>query len=124
MALDLAGANPAPGTPVVNYHVHRGQNQKWMLESGNKGYRIKNAQTGTYLGLAANVIEKQGNSVSCNPTPAEWDVVADGSNFIIKLASNKNMVLDLAYGVGKDGNKIIIWPMHGGANQQWIIEPE
>jgi hypothetical protein len=46
---------------------------------------------------------------------------ADDYYYIVSQSSGK--VLDVAGGVCDDGASIIQWPLHGGVNQQWRLEP-
>ncbi|KAG8964879.1 hypothetical protein FRC03_001268 [Tulasnella sp. 419] len=121
-ALDLSQGDPTPGKPIVNWVPHGGEHQKWILESGTAGYKVKNAHTKTYLSFATNVSAAQNSSVSGNPTPVEWELVALGSNYQLLLAKNRSLVLDLADWKNNNGNRIIVWSNHKGANQQWIFE--
>ncbi|KAG8929961.1 hypothetical protein FRC02_004847 [Tulasnella sp. 418] len=121
-ALDLEGSNAAPGTPIVNYQVHRGLNQKWILEPGIRGYKIKNAKTGTFMGFASHDGINKGSSISGNPAAIEWDIVSEGSNYKIRLSADTSLILDLANYGTENGNKVIVWPDNCGANQHWILE--
>jgi hypothetical protein len=49
--------------------------------------------------------------------------VAQASEYYYIVSRLDSKVLDVSGGVCADGAPIIQWPLHGGANQQWCLEP-
>jgi len=121
-AVDLAGGKKDPGTPIANWEYHGGRNQQWILESGVHGYKIKSVYSGTYLSFASGLQLASLAAISGNPTPVEWQIVKHGNAYIIVLASNTNLVLDLFESRTNNGNKIILYQKTGNDNQDWIFE--
>jgi len=116
-AADLAGAGTGEGTPITGWQCNRGSNQTWDLVPAQNGYYFKNAASGTYLGLNGEGAE--GTMICGSLKPVEWQVTQADQGYTVHLASNPNVVLDLAGGGSADGVKICLYNNHSGANQQW-----
>lgn len=120
-ALDLAGGAANDGTRVIGYSAGSGNNQKWTLEPGLKGYRLKNAQSGTYCGYQRHESPTDGVLLTGNNNSVEWDVRQADQGYQLFLAGT-NYVLDLASGDASDGAKICLWTNKGGNNQKWNFQ--
>ncbi|KAG8931814.1 hypothetical protein FRC03_011340 [Tulasnella sp. 419] len=120
-ALDLAGGASTDGTKVIGYSAGSGNNQKWTLEPGSRGYRLKNAQSGTYAGFQSHESPTDGVLLTGNRNAPEWDVkqADQGYQFFIP---GTNYVLDLASGDRSDGAKICLWTNKGENNQKWNLQ--
>jgi len=116
-AADLAGAGTGEGTPITGWQCNRGGNQTWDLIPAQNGYYFKNSASGTYLGFDAEGVE--GTKICGSSRPVEWQVNQADQGYTVHLASNNNIVLDLAGGGKADGVPICLYSNHSGANQQW-----
>ncbi|KAG8939983.1 hypothetical protein FRC03_005860 [Tulasnella sp. 419] len=123
MAVDMQAYKRDPGTPVINYEANNADSQKWIIQAAGNGYTIKNFTTNTFLSLAEGVVPASYVPVTGNPTPVEWEIFRDGRYFIIRLASNKGLAMDLKYGGCKNSNPIILHDCHKEPTQQWILMP-
>jgi len=121
-ALDLSGAKADDGTPCIGYQVTNGANQTWRFESGSNGYRLKNGASGTYAGYRSDEQPTDGVLLTGNQSPVEWQVKQVDQGHQLHLASNPDLVLDLADGSKEDGAKICLWTNKNGQNQKWILE--
>jgi len=120
--MDLAGGGGGDNVPVLGWQGSGGPNQIWELESGQNGYRIKNRQSGSYLGYQGQ--PNEGTFVTGCTQPVEFQVTAkDNGCHQIHVANNPNLVVDLAGGGSDNGVKILLYNNGGGNNQQWKLEP-
>jgi hypothetical protein len=121
-ALDLSGSSPADGTRVIGYQAGGDANQRWDLESGSQGYRIRNKAAGSYLGFQSHEQVQDGLLLTGNKNPIEWVLKQADQGYQVHLASNENLVLDLASGDASDGAKICLWSNNGQNNQKWNFQ--
>lgn len=118
---DLAGGGSNDGAPVIGYSFGGGNNQKWEFQPGQRGYVIKNAQSGTHAGWSNGLQTSQGTAVSGNSNRVEWEVRQSGQGYELSVPGS-DLVLDLAEGSAEDGAKIVLWTRSGSDNQQWRLE--
>ncbi|KAG9019723.1 hypothetical protein FRB90_010993 [Tulasnella sp. 427] len=123
-ALDLAGGKADDGTPIFAYSPHGQLNQTWVFEYGNRGYRVRNKASGTYLGYGDL---NEGVSISGHKHPFEWVITVEHGRFQFHPVGNDTqLIIDLAEGRREDGAKIFLFPknnvLDNGANQKWRIE--
>jgi len=120
-AADLAGGGTNDGTPITGWSANRGANQAWELVPGRNGYKIRSVGAGTWLSFQGNGDE--GTMICGHSSNAvEWQITQADQGYQIHLASNPNIVLDLAGGGKADGVKICLYSNHNGSNQQWKFE--
>jgi beta-glucanase (GH16 family) len=113
--VDVAGANPANGTPVQLWDCNGTNAQRWTLGSD-----------GTIQALGKCLDVTAGSTASgakvqlydCNGTGAQqWRV--SGARDIVNPQANK--CLDASGSGTANGTPLIIWDCHGGANQKWQV---
>lgn len=115
--LDIKGASKDPGTKVVTWNKHDGDNQVWY-EDPLTG-TIRSRLNHFCLDLDANrrlIMDhyKQGNSNQ------QWKFNSDKKT--IENRTNSVLVLDIC-GSSKDtGAEICAYEYHGKDNQQWKLE--
>ncbi|MFF9765746.1 ricin-type beta-trefoil lectin domain protein [Streptomyces sp. NPDC014636] len=113
--VDVAGANPANGTPVQLYDCNGTGAQTWTV--GSDG-------TLRALGKCLDVTD---NGTADGSTVQLWDCgggpnqkwVVSGAQDIVNPQANK--CLDVAGNNSANGTRLQIWTCTGGANQKWTL---
>ncbi|TKS99066.1 glycoside hydrolase family 16 protein [Streptomyces lasalocidi] len=113
--VDVAGANPANGTPVQLYDCNGTAAQRWTVGGDGTiralGKCLDVASGGTADGTAVQLWD-------CNGTPAQqWATPA--ARDIVNPQANK--CLDAAGGSSANGTRLQIWTCTGAANQKWTV---
>ena len=123
-AVDVAGASPADGAPIIQWTPHGGANQQWRFEAVGPGtWRIVSVRSGRVLDVAGGSTADGAEIVQWGwhgGANQQWRFEAVGEAFrIVSVKSGK--VLDVYGGSVADGARLIQWTYHGGANQQWRL---
>ncbi|MET8637978.1 RICIN domain-containing protein [Streptomyces sp. NPDC004096] len=113
--VDVAGANPANGTPVQLYDCNGTAAQKWTV--GSDG-------TVRALGKCLDVV---GNGTADGSKVQLWDCTGgpnqkwtvSGARDIVNPQANK--CLDVTDNNSANGTRLQIWSCSGGANQKWTV---
>lgn len=113
--IDVAGANPANGTPVQLYDCNGTAAQKWTV--GSDG-------TVRALGKCLDVV---GNGTADGSKVQLWDCTGgpnqkwtvSGARDIVNPQANK--CLDVTDNNSANGTRLQIWSCSGGANQKWTV---
>ncbi|QFZ22194.1 glycoside hydrolase family 16 protein [Saccharothrix syringae] len=112
--LDVAGANPANGTPVQLYDCNGTAAQQWTRQGDTiraLGKCLDAASGGTADGTLVQLWD-------CNGTGAQrWAV--SGANDIVNIQANK--CLDAQNNSSANGTRLQIWTCTGAANQKWNV---
>ncbi|MEU6389091.1 family 16 glycosylhydrolase [Streptomyces sp. NPDC046939] len=113
--VDVAGANPANGTPVQLYDCNGTAAQQWTVGSDGTiralGKCLDVASGGTADGTPVQLYD-------CNGTAAQkWAV--SSANDIVNPQANK--CLDATGNSSANGTRLQIWTCSGGANQKWTV---
>jgi len=125
--MDVPGASHAPGTPIGQWAVNNGNNQRWQnLSFARIGETdvvvIQSVESGLVLDVAGSSTDDGAATVQ-NPwsgAPSQiWWVVpfTQQSAVLINMGSGK--VLDVAGASHADGAPLIQWTWTGGLNQIW-----
>jgi|GEM_PF-483484 hypothetical protein len=91
----------------------------------NVYYRIKNVGSGKYISPAnySNNSNTYLNQQTWNNNLAQqWKFESTGSNYVIVNRSS-GLAIDVSGGSINNGNTLIQYSRHNGANQQWIVKP-
>ncbi|KAG8707464.1 hypothetical protein FRC09_001815, partial [Ceratobasidium sp. 395] len=129
-SLDLYGWGVDNGTPVKSYWPklrESNSNQRWVIEEGEIGYRIKSACSGAYVGYGARETLDDLLRVTANDNPVEYEIegnAKDGFTFFVVDRRSYTLVLDLAGGRSDPGTDILFRHNWGGANQKWLVESD
>ncbi|EGX56165.1 secreted hydrolase [Streptomyces zinciresistens K42] len=112
---DVAGANPANGTPVQLYDCNGSAAQQWTA-----------ASDGTLRALG-KCLDATGNGTA-DGTPAQlWDCTGgpnqkwtvSGARDIVNPQADK--CLDVTGNSPANGSRLQLWTCTGGANQKWTV---
>ncbi|KAG8717916.1 hypothetical protein FRC09_013481 [Ceratobasidium sp. 395] len=128
-SLDLYGWGMDDGTAIKSYWLKlqaEHSNQRWIIEEGEIGCRIKSA-SGTYVGYRAGETLDDLLPVTANHNPVEYEIegnAKDGYTFFVVDRWNYTLVLDLAGGLSDPGTDILFRHNWGGANQKWLVESD
>ncbi|MGW2645630.1 lectin [Streptomyces sp. NPDC001393] len=113
--VDVAGANPANGTPVQLYDCNGTAAQQWTVGSD-----------GTIRALG-KCLDVTGNGTADGSTVQLWDCTGGpnqkwtvtGAHDIVNPQANK--CLDVTGNNSANGTRLQIWTCTGGANQKWTV---
>ncbi|WP_432169187.1 RICIN domain-containing protein [Streptomyces sp. 1222.5] len=113
--VDVAGANPANGTPVQLYDCNGTGAQAWTAGSD-----------GTLRALG-KCLDVTGNGTADGSTVQLWDCTGGpnqkwtvtGAHDIVNPQANK--CLDVTGNNAANGTRLQIWTCTGGANQKWTV---
>ncbi|MEU1010054.1 lectin [Streptomyces sp. NPDC005890] len=113
--VDVAGANPANGTPVQLYDCNGTGAQAWTVGSD-----------GTLRALG-KCLDVTGNGTADGSTVQLWDCTGGpnqkwtvtGAHDIVNPQANK--CLDVTGNNAANGTRLQIWTCTGGANQKWTV---
>ncbi|MBY8849853.1 family 16 glycosylhydrolase [Saccharothrix longispora] len=112
--VDVAGANPANGTPVQLYDCNGTNAQRWTRQGDTLralGKCLDAASGGTADGTLVQLWD-------CNGTGAQrWAV--SGARDIVNIQANK--CLDAQNNSSANGTRLQIWTCGGTANQKWNV---
>ncbi|WP_328492434.1 family 16 glycosylhydrolase [Streptomyces sp. NBC_00414] len=113
--VDVAGANPANGTPVQLYDCNGTAAQQWSVGSDGTiralGKCLDAAGGGTADGTPVQLWD-------CAGVPAQQWVVS-GANDIVNPQANK--CLDVTGNSSANGSRLQLWTCTGAANQKWTV---
>lgn len=124
LVLDDPGGTTQPGTPMYQWTLNGGLNQKWFFASdGNGSYTIQNVMSHLFLtdtnGSASPISLAQG--LPAGDATQLWSVTPSGSGYVIKNKAT-GLVFDDSRGTWTPGPSIILYPPNGGLNQNWKIQ--
>ncbi|WP_333773987.1 ricin-type beta-trefoil lectin domain protein [Streptomyces sp. IBSBF 3136] len=113
--VDVAGANPANGTPVQLYDCNGTAAQSWTVGSD-----------GTVRALG-KCLDVTGNGTADGSTVQLWDCTGgpnqkwavSAAHDIVNPQANK--CLDVTGNNPANGTRLQIWSCSGGANQKWTV---
>lgn len=113
--VDVAGANPANGTPVQLYDCNGTAAQRWTV-----------GPDGTLRALG-KCLDVTGNATTDGSTVQLWDCTG-GPNQKWALSPANDIVnpqadkcLDVTGNNAANGTRLQIWTCKGGANQKWTV---
>jgi beta-glucanase (GH16 family) len=113
--VDVAGANPANGTPVQLYDCNGTAAQQWSVGSDGTiralGKCLDAAGGGTADGTPVQLWD-------CAGVPAQQWVVS-GARDIVNPQANK--CLDVTGNNSANGTRLQLWTCTGAANQKWTV---
>ncbi|MEU0181737.1 RICIN domain-containing protein [Streptomyces sp. NPDC006207] len=115
--VDVAGANPANGTPVQLYDCNGTAAQQWTAASDGTlralGKCLDVKDFGTADGSQLQLWDCGGG------TNQKW--VLSGARDIVNPQANK--CLDVTGNNSANGTRLQLWTCTGGANQKWTLTP-
>ncbi|MBW8793727.1 MAG: family 16 glycosylhydrolase [Streptomyces sp.] len=113
--VDVAGANPANGTPVQLYDCNGTAAQQWTVASDGTvralGKCLDVTGGGTADGTAVQLYD-------CNGTAAQQWAVSSAHDIVNPQA---NKCLDVTGNNSANGTRLQIWTCTGAANQKWTV---
>ncbi|MEV5954022.1 family 16 glycosylhydrolase [Streptomyces sp. NPDC051987] len=113
--VDVAGANPANGTPVQLYDCNGTAAQQWTVGGDGTvralGKCLDVTGGGTADGTAVQLYD-------CNGTAAQRWAVSSAHDIVNPQA---NKCLDVTGNNPANGTRLQIWTCTGGANQKWTV---
>ncbi|KAL5636782.1 hypothetical protein ACGC1H_000676 [Rhizoctonia solani] len=98
-------------------------NQQWYIQYSGRGYKIKNVKYGVYLS-SYSTQPKNATPVgtSAEHGPVDWYILRTHEGFVIQYGE-KEMAIDLHYGLDKPGNPMHLWcTMPQLTHQRWKFE--
>jgi hypothetical protein len=113
--VDVAGANPANGTPVQLYDCNGTNAQNWTVGNGDNSIQALGKCMDVTAASTANGAKVQ--LYDCNGTGAQKWTVSGGA--LVNTGSGK--CLDATNWSSANGNQLQIWSCTGAANQQWTL---
>ncbi|MGC4816901.1 chitosanase [Micromonospora sp. DT63] len=114
--VDVAGANPANGTPVQLYDCNGSAAQTWTVGNSDSSIRALGKCLDVTAASTANGAKIQ--LYDCNGTGAQkWSAASGGA--LINTASGK--CLDVTDRSTANGARLQIWTCGGTTNQQWTL---
>ena len=145
--LDVYGGIIQNGGNVQLYDYNGSYAQKWIVISTDKGFKIVSALDSNYVLDLSSGSAQNGKNIqiyqSNNSNAQRWsfqkyatfqerldqlaqdniNVINDGI-YIVQLASNTNMVLDLVNDADFSGNSVQLYQGNGSKAQQWKIRKD
>jgi uncharacterized protein (DUF1800 family) len=123
--LDVSGASPDAGAPVIQWECHNGDNQQWSLKPLSDGYyQLVARHSGMALAVAGASLDDGAPVVQWTPGASEnqqWTLEPVTDGYYRLVARHSGKALDV-YGASPDnGAQVIQYTPHGGANQQWLL---
>ncbi|MFI2651811.1 chitosanase [Micromonospora fulviviridis] len=113
--VDVAGANPANGTPVQLWDCNGTPAQAWMV--GNADGSIRALGKCLDVTAASSADGAKVQLYDCNGTGAQKWAASNGA--LVNTGSGK--CLDVTGGSTTNGTRLQIWSCVGNANQRWIL---
>ncbi|MFE2599364.1 family 16 glycosylhydrolase [Streptomyces sp. NPDC057617] len=113
--VDVAGANPANGTPVQLYDCNGSAAQQWTVGSDGS------------LRALGKCLDVKDNSVADGAQLQLWDCAGTGNQQwalpaardVVNIQANKCM--DVTGNSSANGTRLQIWTCTGTANQKWTV---
>jgi hypothetical protein len=132
LVVDINKNSAAFGTAAIIWPEHGGANQRFVFLPADDGYYyIQNVRSGLLLdienvasvtgALRAGAAVIQSEHRVRNDASQMWAIVANGSGYTISPKLDSSMRLDVAGAAGM-GAKLLIWPAHGGTNQNFRLD--
>jgi len=124
--LDVQGASPADGAPVIQWPCHGNGNQTWQLVAADGAFfRLVAQHSGKCLDVAGASLADGARVIqwTCHGLDNQlWriDARGDGSHTLIAKGSGK--CLDVFGASLAGGSELILWTCHGQANQSWVLK--
>ncbi|KAG8993471.1 hypothetical protein FRB94_010734 [Tulasnella sp. JGI-2019a] len=119
-AINLFGNQAEDDTPIIIYPECGTKNERWDLIPGDRGYRFRNAITGTYLSSLQVETVGIGTVVTGNRDPIEFIVqLAEEGSYYIRLASNPSLVVDIKDASTQACTPLVLLIRDNGGNQRW-----
>ena len=125
--MDIPGESHVPGTALIQWEWHGGQNQLWNhLSFATIGdvelVVIQSMETGLVLDVAGGSTA-EGAAVVQNPWSGAasqvWWAPPFGDHGALLVNMGSGMVADVAGASQEDGAPVIQWTWNGGPNQVW-----
>ena len=129
MAFDIAGGQAEEGKPVLQYNIHQGGNQVWLIEpSGKIKTQAKNKQPAfdwkeEFVNVPAPIggMNQQHNN-NMNFMPVAH--FKPNQNYILYAVHSDGLkCLDIAQDQQNFG-QLILYSFHGAPNQRFVFEQE
>ncbi len=123
--LDIDNAGKAPGTAALRWNCHTDPNQRFSLRALNAGHAIVTSYSGQCLQPSGTASGSAVALQACNPatalqrvqlSPAMWPSAPQRS-------ASSGLCMDIYNGATTSGGAVIQWTCHGGANQDWRLNP-
>lgn len=122
LVLDDPGSSSVPGTPLYQWYSDGGLNQVWNLKFNGFGfYTIANAASNLMLtgtGIGQSVVQ----ATATNDDTQLW-ILTQGVTGVLLTNKATGLVLDEANSTTALGPYILMWPVDGGVNQTWTLDP-
>jgi len=123
--LDVDNAGKAPGTAMLRWGCHGNANQRFGLRALDGGHAIVTSYSGQCLQAAGTASGSAVTIQTCGATSALQRVqlgVAMWPSAPQRSASS-GQCMDVYGASTTAGAAVIQWPCHGGANQDWRLQP-
>lgn len=118
LVLDIKGGSHSPGTPVLMWNRHGGDNQVWYEEPVTGTIRSKLNNLCLDINGSNKLIV---NNYQPGDSNQQWHY--NKKRKTIENRANPNKVLDIAGENKSAGGEVCMWDHHGRDNQQWKIDP-
>ncbi|MFC8190400.1 PQQ-dependent sugar dehydrogenase [Cellulomonas sp. NPDC057328] len=126
-ALDVSGASTADGAALVQTTRDGRASQQWrFVDAGDGWYSLRARHSGKAVQVADASRTRGAAAVQATAGTATHQQVRllDSPDGHVRLAlRHSGMVLDVRDASRADGARVIQWRDHGGANEQWRLEP-
>ncbi|KAG8957238.1 hypothetical protein FRC03_010344 [Tulasnella sp. 419] len=121
--LNFVVSDPQLDPYICIWRTTRSPTELWQLHPTENGYHIRNPSSKRYISYPEDLKEGNGIGVKAVNRPIEWLIEESIEGYyILRLASNPNLCIDLAGWEKRDGSWICIYGFHGDTNQRWLIE--
>lgn len=125
-ALDVTSWSLENNTPIQQYSLHKGDNQRWLLIPESDGhYHIMAMHSGCCLDVAG-VSYDNGTKIQQyqkhNGANQLWSIISDGQGAYEIVVKHSKKCLEVANWSMNDGGSIEQYDPHGGDNQKWIFQ--
>lgn len=125
--IDVPGGSLTPGTPLEQWTVNNGDNQRWQSLLFT---RIGDSDVAVIQSLASGLVLDVAGSSTADGAPIVqsawsgaagqiWWLMSFGGSAAVFVNMGSGKVLDIAGASHADGAPLIQWTWNGGANQVW-----
>ena len=123
--LDVAYWSQESRAPVIQYDCHGGANQTWALwQHPQGGYLVQAVHSGLCL-VSTGYSEPltQGTcDTGTNMNAFYFEPITVGGRYMIGSVRQDELAIDINGWSQNNGANGIMWPSHGGTNQQFVLE--
>lgn len=110
--MDISGSNNSDGATIGAYNCHGGTNQKWVWD---------NAKVRSLLAGTPHCMSIQSNNKIVLKTCNDNDASQKFRRNTFIRSEKTGTVLDIQYGLIREGDRLEVYPLKGGQHQQFAL---